>query len=130
MDITQAIIHALNGEAVLFLGSGFSMGAIKTDNHPFNGARTLAYDLQKKCGIQETEMTADLGQASEVFQSMKSESELVDYLINEFTAIDISLPQEIIGSVRWKRIYTTNYDNVIELAYQKNKRLLKSAILS
>lgn len=130
MDLTQAIIYALNGEAILFLGSGFSVGAIKTDSHPFKGARTLAHDLQHECEIQEDEMTVDLGQASEVFQDLKSEHELVNYLINEFTAVDISISQKTIGSVRWKRIYTTNYDNVIELAYQQNKRLLKSATLS
>ena len=130
MDIHQAIIHALDGEAVLFLGSGFSVGAIKADTHTLNGAGTLAYDLQKECGIPETEMTTDLGQASEVFLKLKSEDELVDYLIKEFTVIDITSAQETIGAVRWKRIYTTNYDNVIELAYLKNKRSLKSVVLS
>ena len=130
MDIHQAIIHALDGEAVLFLGSGFSVGAIKADTHTLNGAGTLAYDLQKECGIPETEMTTELGQASEVFLKLKSEDELVDYLIKEFTVIDITSAQETIGAVRWKRIYTTNYDNVIELAYLKNKRSLKSVVLS
>lgn len=130
MDISQAIRYALDGNAVLFLGSGFSMGAIKADTSTFKGAWTLAHDLQKECEIPEDEMTGDLGQASEVFQSIKSEHELVNYLINEFTAVDITPSQECIGTVNWQRIYTTNYDNVIELAYQKNKRLLKSAILS
>lgn len=130
MDIKQAIISALDGEAILFLGSGFSVGAIKTDSTTFKKASELAKSLQTACGIPESEMTGDLGQASEVFQDLKSEHELVDYLINEFTAVDITHAHKIIGSVNWKRIYTTNYDNVIELAYQRNKRLLKSAILS
>lgn len=130
MDIEQAIVYALDGEAVLFLGSGFSMGAIKADTHPFKGAKDLAHDLQRECGIAEEEMVSDLGQASEVFQELKSEHELVDYLIKEFTAIEITPSQKIIGSVNWKRIYTTNYDNVIKLAYEKNKRLLKSTTLS
>lgn len=130
MDINQAIVYALDGDAVLFLGSGFSYGAIKADKDIFKGAGSLAYDLQQRCEISDKDMTTDLGQAAELFQSLKSENELVDYLIKEYTAVDITSSQKIIGSVKWKRIYTTNYDNVIEYAYQSNKRLLKSAILS
>lgn len=130
MDIEQAIVYALDGEAVLFLGSGFSMGAIKEDTHSFKGAKDLAHDLQRECGIAEEEIVSDLSLASEVFQAKKSEHELMDYLIKEFTAIEITPSQKIIGSVNWKRIYTTNYDNVIKLAYEKNRRVLKSATLS
>lgn len=28
MEIREAIIHALDGDAILFIGSGFSLGAI------------------------------------------------------------------------------------------------------
>lgn len=130
MDLQEAIIHALDGNALLFLGSGFSIGATKGDSTGFKGAWKLANDLQEQCGIPENERSSDLGQASEVFQSLMSEHELVNYLIHEYTAVDITSSQKIVGSVKWKRIYTTNYDNVIELAYQYNKRTIKSCILS
>lgn len=40
----------------------------------------------------------------------------------EYTAIDVTPEQEIIAQINWQRIYTTNYDNVFELACEKNKR--------
>lgn len=130
MELQQAINYALDGNALLFIGSGFSIGAKKASGEEFASAGPLAKRLCAECGIPDEEQTSDLGQASEIFQSLKSESELVDYLIKEFSAVDINTTQEIIGSVNWKRIYTTNYDNVMELAYGKNKRLITPVVLS
>lgn len=130
MELQQAINYALDGNALLFIGSGFSIGAKKASGEEFASAGPLAKRLCAECGIPDEEQTSDLGQASEIFQSLKSESELVDYLIKEFTAVDINSTQEIIGSVNWKRIYTTNYDNVMELSYAKNKKLTTSVVLS
>ena len=38
--------------------------------------------------------------------------------------------QEIIAKINWQRIYTTNYDNVFELACEKTKKRIQSVILS
>ena len=130
MELEQAISYALDGKAVLFLGSGFSLGATKADGKGFNVAWPLAHKLLKECGIPDDELIDDLGKASEIFQDLKSEHELVDFIIKEFSAVNVSSDHDIIGSVNWKRIYTTNYDNVIELAYQNNKRTLSPAVLS
>lgn len=130
MELQESIIHALNGNAVLFLGAGFSIGATKEDGTEFKTAAPLAHKLLAECNLSKDEYVDDLGQASEVFVNMRSEHELVDYIRKEYTAIDVSSAQEVIASVKWQRIYTTNYDNVIELASLKNKRVLQSAILS
>ena len=130
MEIQESIIHALDGNAVLFLGSGFSIGATKEDGTEFKTAAPLAHKLLAECNLSKDEYVDDLGQASEVFVNMRSEHELVDYMRKEYTAIDVSAAQEVIASIKWQRIYTTNYDNVIELATLKNKRVLQPAILS
>ncbi|MCQ2181794.1 MAG: SIR2 family protein [Bacteroidales bacterium] len=130
MELEQAINYALDGNALLFLGSGFSTGAVKASGDNFASAGPLAKKLCAECGIPEEEQISDLGQASEIFQSLKSESELVDYLIKEYTAVNVNSAQEIIGSVNWKRIYTTNYDNVVEMAYSKNKKIITPVVLS
>lgn len=116
MDISEAIIHALNGDAVLFLGSGFSVGANKTSGEPFLTAKPLAHQLLSMCGYSEDEMVDDLGQAAQLYIAIHSESSLLDYLRNEFSAVDTTQAQQIIASLPWMRIYTTNYDNIIELA--------------
>lgn len=130
MELQEAIIHAIDGNAVLFLGSGFSVGATKEDGTEFNTAAPLAHRLLNECGLPKEELVDDLGQASEVFVSMRSEHELVDYMRKEYTAVDVSPSQEVIGSIKWQRIYTTNYDNVMELSSLKNKRALQPVILS
>lgn len=130
MELQESIIHALDGNAVLFLGSGFSIGAIKEDGTEFKTAAPLAHKLLAECGLPKEEYVDDLGQATEVFVNMRSEHELVDYMRKEYTAIEVSPAQEVITSVKWQRIYTTNYDNVVELASIKNKRVLQPAILS
>lgn len=130
MELQEAIIHALDGDAVLFLGSGFSIGATKEDSTTFMTATPLAHKLLMECGLAKDQQVDDLGQASEVYISMRSEHELVDYMRKEYTAVNVTPAQEIIASIKWQRIYTTNYDNVIELASLKNKKVLQPVILS
>ena len=130
MELQEAIIHALDGNAVLFIGSGFSAGAIKEGGQPFATAAPLAHKLLEECGLTKDQQVDDLGQASEVYISLKSEHELVDYMRKEYTAVDVTPAQITIAGIKWKRIYTTNYDNVMELACLKNKRALQSVILS
>ena len=93
-------------------------------------ATPLAHELLKQCGYDEFDYIDDLGQASEIYQDEKSEHELVSYLIDVFTATDVTLAQETISTLPWQRIYTTNYDNIVELSYQKNKKNILSPVLS
>ena len=90
MEIQESIMHALDGNAILFLGSGFSIGAIKEDGTVFKTAAPLAHKLLAECNLPKDEFVDDLGQASEVFVNMKSEHELIDYMRKEYTAVDVS----------------------------------------
>jgi len=58
----------------------------------------------------------------------------VDFLLgemkHEFTASSIAHFQEEIALIPWKRIYTTNYDNVIETAFASRGKALHSVTLS
>ena len=128
MELSEAIRHILDGNAVLFVGSGFSAGAVKEDGNEFSTAKPLAHLLLSECGYGAD--TDDLGQASELYKDEKGEIALVDFVRKEFTAVDITKEQTLIGSLPWKRIYTTNYDNVLEIAYQRNKRRLDCVVLS
>lgn len=122
MEIREAIIHALDGDAILFIGSGFSLGATNEKNDKFETATPLAHKLLKECEFEEKDFTNDLGIASRIYQDTKGEIDLVEFLRKEYTAIDVTSEQEIIAKINWQRIYTTNYDNVFELACEKQKR--------
>lgn len=130
MELREAITHMLDGEAILFIGSGFSIGAKNVNNDEFRTAKPLAHELLKECDFNEMDFTDDLGLASQIYQETKGEIELIEYLRREYTAIDVTPEQEIISQINWLRVYTTNYDNVFELACEKNKKRIQSVILS
>lgn len=128
MNLNDAIHHVLSGEAVLFTGSGFSLDAINiTSNSPKVGS-VFASMLYKECGINESD--GDLRNAAQIYQEEKGESKLIEVLRNEFTIIGTSEDQDLIASLPWKRIYTTNYDNVLEFAAHKAKKLLSAVTLN
>lgn len=129
MDLTKVIYDALDGNAVLFLGSGFSMGATKANNDTFGVAFNIAHKLCKYCGYSN-DLIDDLGEASSLFREEKSDAELLDFLRQEFTACDVTSAQQTIAEVPWQRVYTTNYDNVFELASKKCRKERVSVVLS
>ena len=115
---------------MLFLGSGFSFGA--TNNNPkdskFKGAGTLAHILLEHAGYSSKK--DDLRKASSAYLKKKTPEDLIALLKQEFCATSISPSHDYIGSLNWFRIYTTNYDNIIELAYGKAQKPLIPKTLS
>lgn len=128
MEIKEAIQYALEGQAILFAGSGFSFGATNLNNKSFKTGIELRDALAFECGITKTEES--LENVSLLYKKKKSSDELVRYLKREFTLKSISKFHEEIMSVDWKRIYTTNYDRVIEEAAKENGRSLSPVIMS
>lgn len=96
MEIREAIIHALDGDAILFIGSGFSLGATNEKNDKFETATPLAHKLLKECEFEEKDFTNDLGIASRIYQDTKGEIDLVEFLRKEYTAIDVTSEQELL----------------------------------
>jgi hypothetical protein len=102
---------------VLFLGSGFSSAAtnIAKGNPPVGEG--LAREFERQLGAAAGEL--DLKVLADEMQFRPGLS-LFQTLYNLFTISQLSPDQEQILSRRWLRIFTTNYDDAIELAYQKN----------
>ncbi len=130
MDIKEAIRNILNGEAILFTGSGFSAAAEKADGKTLCTARTLAHQLLSECGFSEEEFVDDLGQASEIYEEEKGSLALLEFVRREFIATKLSIEQQFIATLPWFRIYTTNYDNVLEKAWLEAGKRLNTAVLS
>ena len=116
MELNEAILHALYGDAVLFVGSGYSIGAKKSIDSEFGTASTIAHKLLALCGYDEEDFVDDLGQAATIFLNEHTEAELLEFVRSEFSAVGTTNAQQIIAALPWQRIYTTNYDNVFELA--------------
>lgn len=116
MDIQDAIKIALDGDAILFTGSGFSTGAKNQKNEKLKTAGGLCDILCNEIGIEYDD---DLGYVTEKYIDKKSESELIEVLQSEYIISSVSKSHEDLMKINWKRIYTTNYDDVIEKASDK-----------
>src|SRR5690606_20545937 len=88
---------------------------------PFLDAQGLAKLLLTECDILDT--TADLDRSAQFYIKQKGASALLDLLHNKFNCHTIQSYHEVILSLPWKRIYTTNYDNIVE-KFSENKQKL------
>lgn len=127
MNLQESIEKALTGNCLLFTGSGFSYKATNILDKDFLLGNGLTELLYERCGIKESDN--DLRNASELFLDDFSEHELIELLKNEFTVKNITADQKVVGTIPWKRIYTTNYDNIIETSYAQANRLITSVTL-
>lgn len=118
MDYEQALIAAKSGNALLFLGSGFSYGLKSIVGHTLPTAKDLATTLCEKAEIRVTD---DLKKASKKFLEKKSSADLVELLKDYFEVSETSENHKVISELPWLRVYTTNYDNVFEVSASKNK---------
>lgn len=123
MSIQDGIDAAFGGEALLFVGAGFSHSALNRSGKLLPDGLKLAQHLLAKCGLSEQ---ADLTLASQFFQDKFGSSALIKEVKELFTVDEVQPSHITVCNVPWKRLYTTNYDNVVETAYASHKKKLRS----
>ncbi|NFO12109.1 hypothetical protein FDB29_13670 [Clostridium botulinum] len=121
MEISEAIEYAITGNALLFCGSGFSVGATSISGEKFPVGSGLCNLLKRKLNIDE-EDDDDLEYYSSKFKKEFGANKLIKLLEDNFTVKEYQNYHEIISNIDWRRIYTTNYDNIIEASGRKYKR--------
>ena len=127
LEITQALEFVLAGRAVLFTGSGFSVSATNLRGVPFKTGKQFADHLSALSGLSEGTPLED---AAEWFTTRCGKSRMIEELQQEFTAMQVADAQVELLRCPWKRIYTTNYDNVAEAAAVRAGKLIIPATLS
>ena len=118
MNYNDAIKQAVGGNAVLFIGSGFSVGAVPLKGDKFLTGTQLANYLTET--LVPSSDPVDLSRSAKRYLKKYGSDKLIKELQDLFTVKDIAESHKIIANVPWKRIYTTNYDNVIERASASN----------
>jgi hypothetical protein len=99
--------------SILFLGSGFSLGATNVANgSPPNGRGLRRHFLNQLKLPPETEY--DLQVLAEEFAEEDAQK-LRDELYSLFRLTKLTAGQTMILDQPWRRIYTTNYDDAVEL---------------
>lgn len=122
MDLNTAIKHAIDGRAVLFLGSGASAGAKPIGADKFLTGRELAVLLSEPAGI--TPPSEDLNFSSQRYRKVVGDRKLVEVLQSLFTVSEVTEEHRRLSEIPWHGLYTTNYDNVLERAFSDRKKKL------
>lgn len=119
MDIPHILSQSINsGRVVLFLGSGATIGAKAPSGKEAPKGNDLANILSKEY-FGEEKTTKTLSSIAELAISetdIHTVQQFVKDYFDEFEPAEFHLK---IPTFRWVAIYTTNYDLVIEKAYQK-----------
>jgi len=124
VDTYEMLRRIKTGKAILFNGAGFSRKTKNTiDTEP-----PLAKELSKKISVlagldNENE---DLMFTSRFYLKHGNNIDLLNLLKNNFVLREVGSEHEKICSLPWRRFYTTNYDNSIELASLKGGRRIES----
>jgi hypothetical protein len=116
-----------NGTSILFTGAGFSFGSKNVNGIPPKDAKLLSQLICNLAGIPEDD---DLYYSSEYFLETCPHHQLIDILKSEYTINSVSSSHERIASKNWRRIYTTNYDHVFEIASNNILNVCESVNIS
>lgn len=127
MEIDEALRHALDGDAVLFTGAGFSLGATNANNHGFPLGTNLSRDLMDDLG--ETEIVP-LQTASQVYSSMRGNVGLLSFLKGHLGVREVAPHHKVFAQIKWRRVYTTNYDEVFEKAAREVGKIVRTLVLT
>lgn len=107
------------GSSILFLGSGFSLGAINIANKsPPNGKGLRRHFIEQLKLPADTDY--DLQVLSEEFAE-NDPQKLRDELYRLFRLRTLTAGQTAVLNEPWRRIYSTNYDDAVELHRLNNK---------
>jgi|GEM_PF-1877968 len=120
MELKDAIKCALDGDAILFLGAGFSIGGKNKKKENLPSARTLSKIICTDMGI---DVADELTIVSERYirdtSKGKGLDKFIELLKSNLTCVSTETVQKTIIGLDWKRIYTTNYDDIIEVASEE-----------
>lgn len=110
-NLIKAIVA---GNVMLFLGAGFSKGSSSITGKNLPLASALANEV---ASLRSFDAEGDLSYATERYLSeANNKAELIELLKDTFTVKSVQPYHKFIASVLWRRVYTTNYDNVFEEA--------------
>jgi tetratricopeptide (TPR) repeat protein len=118
LEIPLGLRSALEaGECVLFLGSGIGFYAKDPNGQSAPTGDQLALELAEHFKIPPGDAPS-LSQIAEIVEIRRGRADLEAFVKKRLTKLEPDETLRWIGSIRWKAIYTTNYDFMIERSYQ------------
>jgi tetratricopeptide (TPR) repeat protein len=105
-----------SGRCVLFLGAGVGKCARNADGRPAPTGQELANELKEAFAIPG-DGDLPLSKAAQYVEISKGRKELLAFIMTRLAGLEPDDSVRWISSIRWKAIFTTNYDSIIERAY-------------
>lgn len=106
-----------SGQVILFLGSGASIGSTSENGENPLSAEQLR-DQISDAFLGGKLREKPLAQVAEIAKSSSSLIAVQDFIANKFSGLLPAEFHKLIPTFRWHAIVTTNYDLVVERAYQ------------
>jgi hypothetical protein len=128
MNIEEAARRVHLGRSILFTGAGFSYGAESISKKPLTDAAGLAAALSAEIG-EPAPLPLDLA-ADEYISKTGDVNNIIELLKQTFLVSSFKDFHSEICNLPWRRIYTTNYDNLPEECLRRLGNLPSSATLS
>lgn len=120
LNLSSGLLDAVREQrAVLFLGSGASLGAVDRAGKKMPGAAQLASEMSEKF-LSKKFAKMELMRVAELAASQGGKSVFNQWLQDLFTPFEPTEAHLKLPTFRWKAIATTNYDLLVEKAYESS----------
>ena len=117
MAIPKTLLdQIIEGNVVLFLGAGASFGALNKDGQQIPSGQQLSNMIAQKF-LDDSYLDQPLTFVSELANDQKDIFSVQRYLYDLFESFQPSEAHKLIPTFKWRSLYTTNYDLIIERAY-------------
>ena len=118
VNLSSGLLDAVREQrAVLFLGAGASMGAVDRKGHSMPSSSQLVREMSDRF-LSKKFAKHDLMRVAELAASQGGRSAFSQWLHDFFTAFEPTEAHLNLPAFRWKAIATTNYDLLVEKAYE------------
>jgi len=118
IEIPFTLRHSIeSGDCVLFIGAGIGQHLLDMNGNPAPTGDALAEDLASNFSI-ETSDVFDLAKISKIVELRKGRTELETFIQKRLSDLEPDNYLQWLVSLRWRAIFTTNYDRGIQRAYE------------
>ena len=126
MELPEALVSQVReGKVVLLLGAGASLECTNDEGNSPPTSTELARLLANKF-LSASHDTYDLMAVAELAISETSLPSVQDYIASLLTEFKPSRGHTLLPTFRWHGLATTNYDRVVEIAYDRNSERLQN----
>jgi tetratricopeptide (TPR) repeat protein len=118
IEFPLGLRHAIeSGECVLFIGAGIGTHLLDKEGEPAPDAKSLTEELVEEFDI-DIEYSNDLSKIATIVELRTGRKELEVFLQKRLGERTPDASLQWLFTRKWKAIFTTNYDNGIERAYE------------